>query len=140
MTQVSSLGRGALGLMSVLLIGAACGSSGGAPPSPTSRSATRDCRSLTFPYPPADASLKAEDNGKSVDVPIGGLVSVALVGGGKHWSSITAAGTSLLRLSTQAATATVGTQLAEYCAVSKGSVKLASNNETSNWTATVDVR
>jgi len=115
-----------------------CGSSesNGATPTPT----PRDCRALTFPYPTADATLMAADNGKTVHVPVGGLVEVDLLGSAsRRWSPIGLTGTAVISLSTQAMTPTVGTRLGEYCAVGNGTASLRATDGTVQWAATIAV-
>jgi hypothetical protein len=115
-----------------------CGASsdGGTAPTPT----PRDCRSLTFPYPTADATLMPADSGKMVHVPIGGLVELDLLGSpSRRWSPIALSGTAVVSLSTQAETPTVGTRLAEYCAVSNGTASLSASDGAVQWSATIAV-
>jgi len=116
-----------------------CGASSdgtGTAPTPT----PRDCRSLTFPYPTADARLMPADSGKTVHVPVGGLVEVDLLGSpSRHWSPIAVSGTSVISLGTQAETPTVGTRLGEYCAVGHGTASLSASDGTVLWTASIVV-
>jgi len=116
-----------------------CGASSdanGNSPTPT----PRDCRSLTFPYPTADATLTAADSGKMAHVPVGGLVEVDLLGSpGRRWSPIALTGTAVVSLGTQAETPTVGTRLGEYCAVGAGTASLSATDGTVQWTATIAV-
>src|SRR5947209_13912543 len=87
-----------------------------------------DCRSARFPFPAPALALSASDNGRSTAIVRGQLVAVALLGNGKHWEPITLSGHALVRLVNPAQAATVGTQLAELCAVAKGTSKLSSAN------------
>lgn len=116
-----------------------CGaSSEGNGPAPTPT--PRDCRSLTFPYPTADATLTGADNGKTVHVPVGGLVEVDLLGSpSRRWSPIVLTGTGVISLGTQAETPTVGTRLGEYCAVSGGRASLSASDGTVRWAADIVV-
>jgi hypothetical protein len=116
-----------------------CGaSSEGNRPTPTPT--PRDCRSLTFPYPTADATLGAADSGKTVHVPVGGLVEVDLLGSpSRRWSPIVLTGTGVISLGTQAATATVGTRLGEYCAVGDGRASLSASDGTVQWMTEIAV-
>jgi hypothetical protein len=129
----------AAGTIALALAATGCGASpeGSAPaPTPT----PRDCRSLTFPYPTADATLTAADNGKTVHVPIGGLVEVDLLGSAsRRWSPIIQTGTSVVSLGTQAETPTVGTRLGEYCAAGNGTASLSAGDGTVRWTADIVV-
>ena len=127
----------ALLVLPVLACGLTSGST--ASPAPTVNPG-HDCRALTFPFPPADVDLGARDNGKTARVRVGGLVAVALIGQGKHWTPIQAKGSSLVRLATPAQAATVGTQLGEFCAVSRGSTTMTSGNESGGWMAIVEVQ
>ncbi len=100
----------------------------------------RDCRALTFPYPTPDATLTPADSGKTVHVSLGGLVEVDLLGSPtRRWSPITQTGTAVISLSTQAMTPTVGTSLAEFCAVSNGTASLSASDGTVQWTAAIAV-
>jgi hypothetical protein len=116
-----------------------CGASsegGGPAPTPT----LRGCGSQTFPYPTADATLTAADNGKTVHVPVGGLLEVDLLGSpSRRWSPIVLTGTGLISLGTQAETPTVGTRLGEYCAVGIGTASLSAADGTARWTADIVV-
>ena len=114
--------------------GASEGSSNAPTPTP------RDCRSLTFPYPTADATLMPPDSGTTVHIPVGGLVEVDLLGSpSRRWSPIVLAGTAVISLSTQAETPTIGTRLGEYCAVSAGTASLRASDGAVQWTATIAV-
>jgi hypothetical protein len=115
---------------------------GGSPPGngPAPTPTPRDCRSLTFPYPTADATLMPADNGKTVHVPIGGLVELDLLGSpSRRWTPIVLTGTAVVSLSTQAETPTVGTRLGEYCAVSKGTASLSATDGSVSWVANIVV-
>lgn len=128
---------GALALAATLLT--ACGASSDAR-APGSPPAPRDCRGLGFPYPAADATLMPRDSGKTVHVPLGGLVEVDLLGSPtRRWSPIAETGTAVVSLSTQAMTPTVGTRLGEYCAIHKGSDSLSATDGTVQWSATIKV-
>ncbi len=119
---------------------AGCGSSS-ENQGPAATPTPRDCRSLTFPYPAADATLTASDNGKTVNVPVGGLVEVDLLGSSnRRWSPINLTGTAVVSLSTQAETPTVGTRLGEYCAVASGVANLKATDGVTSWSATISVR
>jgi hypothetical protein len=124
-------------LLATVLVLAGCGAASdgtGSVPTP------RDCGSLTFPYPTADATLMPADNGRTVHVPVGGLVEVDLIGSStRRWSPIVLAGTAVVSLSTQAETPTVGTRLGEYCAVGRGTVSLSASDGTVRWTAMIAV-
>jgi hypothetical protein len=124
--------------LAIVPVATGCGaaSDGGSASTPT----PRDCRSLTFPYPTADATLMPADNGVTVHVPVGGLVEVDLIGSpSRRWSPITLTGTAVISLSTQAETPTVGTRLGEYCAVSTGTASLRASDGSVQWAATVAV-
>jgi hypothetical protein len=115
-----------------------CGASseGGNAATPT----PRDCQSLRFPYPTADATLTAADSGKTVHVAIGGLVELDLLGSpSRRWSPIALSGTAVVSLGTQAETPTVGTRLGEYCAVGNGTASLRATDGTVQWSATIAV-
>jgi hypothetical protein len=133
--------RGLLAATSVALAlaGSGCGApsaGNGASPTPT----PRDCRSLTFPYPTPDATLTAADSGKTVHVPVGGLVEVDLLGSpSRRWSPIILTGTGVISLGTQAETPTVGTRLGEYCAVGDGRASLSATDGIVRWTADIVV-
>lgn len=127
-----------LPVMALLLaiVSSTVGCSGGHP----DPGAPRDCRSLTFPYPTADATLTPADSGRTVHVPVGGLVEVDLIGSpSRRWSPLVLAGTAVVSLGTQAETPTVGTRLGEYCAVSDGTASLSASDGTTQWTATIAV-
>jgi hypothetical protein len=121
------------------LAATACGaSSEGSGPAPTPT--PPDCRSLTFPYPTPNVTLTAADSGKIVHVPLGGLVEVDLLGSpSRRWSPIILTGDAVISLGTQAATATVGTRLGEYCAVGHGRASLSATDGTAGWTAEIEV-
>ena len=127
----------ALGLALVTSCGSREVSSGGG--APASQPPVRSCATLHFPFPPAAANLAAPDSGRVVEVSVGDLVAVTLVGArapGGRWPEISVSGVSLRALVNTANAATVGTQLGEYCAVRAGTTTLASGA----WQATVKVR
>jgi len=105
----------------------------------TSPGPVRTCTAVHFPFPPPAADLAAADSGRNVAVSVGDLVAVTLKGSeapGGRWPEITLSGASLQPLVNTANTATVGTQLGEYCAIRAGTTVLTSGA----WHATVDVR
>jgi hypothetical protein len=107
---------------------------------PAATPSPRDCRSLTFPYPTADATLTAADAGKTVHVPVGGLVEVDLLGSpSRRWSPIVLTGTGVISLGTQAETPTVGTRLGEYCGVANGTASLSATDGSVAWTANIAI-
>jgi hypothetical protein len=107
---------------------------------PSATPTPRDCGRVAFPYPTGDATLTAADSGKVVHVPLGGLVEVDLLGSpSRLWSPITMTGSSVVSLSTQAMTATVGTRLGEYCAVQKGNTTLSATDGTEQWSTAIAV-
>jgi hypothetical protein len=126
-------------LLAMVLAVTGCGAASdgtGSAPTPT----PRDCGSLRFPYPTADATLMPADSGRTVHVPVGGLVEVDLIGSpNRRWSPIVLAGTAVVSLSTQAETPTVGTRLGEYCAVGRGTASLSASDGTLRWTAMIAV-
>jgi hypothetical protein len=126
-------------VLAVLPVAGGCGAgsdSSNNVPTPT----PRDCRALTFPYPTADATLMPADNGRTVHVPVGGLVEVDLIGSpSRRWSPLVLAGTALVSLGTQAETPTLGTRLDEYCAISPGTASLSASDGTVQWSATIAV-
>lgn len=132
------------GLIAVLTIAlaaglAACGATS-AGTAPSSTPTPRDCGRLGFPYPTADATLTIADSGKTVHVPVGGLVEVDLLGSpSRRWSPITLTGSAVVSLSTQAMTPTVGTRLGEYCGVQKGTANLTATDASEQWSATIRV-
>ena len=128
-----------LGLAPAVMV-AGCGASSESN-TPAATPTPRDCGRLSFPYPTADATLMANDTGKSVQIPVGGLVEVDLSGSpSRRWSPITLTGFSVVSLSTQAMTPTVGSRLGEYCAVQKGAAMLTATDGVDQWTATIAVR
>lgn len=97
------------------------------------------CQDAHFPFPPAAASFGAADAGRTVDLHVGDLISVTLQGRdapGGRWPELSVAGDALLALPNPANTATVGTQLGEYCAARAGSSTITSGP----WQAKVNVR
>jgi hypothetical protein len=97
------------------------------------------CQTAHFPFPPAAATLGAADAGKSFDLHVGDLVAVALLGKdapGGRWTELSVHGDALIALPNPANTATVGTQLGEYCAARAGGSTITSGA----WHATVNVR
>ena len=125
--------------LAIAAVSSGCGASSqdnGQAPTPT----PRDCRSLHFPYPDADATLTVTDSGKTVHVPIGGLVEVDLLGTpSRRWSRLNLTGTAVISLSTQAETPTVGTSLGEYCAEGNGTGTLSASDGTVQWAASIVV-
>jgi len=96
------------------------------------------CQNAHFPFPPAAADLRAADSGRTVGVHVGDLVAVTLLGRdapGGRWTELTVQGDALLALPNAANTATVGTQLGEYCAARAGSSTITSGG----WHAKVNV-
>lgn len=117
-----------------------CGPIGASPTARASTSPVTDCRHVKFPFRQATAQLSAMDSGKTFEVAQGSLVSVSLVGQGRHWQPIETSGSALLRLPDPAMAATVGTQLAMFCAVGSGTETLTSSNESTRWKAIVAVQ
>lgn len=131
--------REALTIVAAMSVLSACGA-GSQSNAPSATPSPRDCGRVAFPYPTADAKLTESDSGKTVHVPVGGLVEVDLYGSpSRRWSLITMAGTSLVSLSTQAMTPTVGTRLGEYCGVRSGNTSLGATDGTVQWSATIVV-
>jgi hypothetical protein len=121
------------------LLSAACGASTESKAPAASPSAPA-CRSLQFPYPKADVTLTAADSGRSASLRAGGLLEVDLLGSpSRRWGPINLTGSSLLALSTQAETPTVGTRLGEFCAVAAGHSALSASDGETNWSVGVDV-
>jgi hypothetical protein len=136
-------GRAACFAALSLFVAAACGSRPPGSPSPgsaaTPTAVALSCQNAHFPFPPAAANLGAADAGKTFDVHIGDLIAVALLGKdapGGRWPELMVQGDALLALPNPADAATVGTQLAEYCAARRGGATLTSGA----WQATVNVR
>lgn len=93
---------------------------------------------MHFPYPPPAAELTAQDGGGTVQLNVGDLASVTLLGRdapGGRWSEIAVSGDAVKALVNPANAATVGTQLGEYCAVRTGRSTLTSGP----WTVTLNV-
>ena len=134
--------RAAVSAALLLFLGAACG---GRPVvnmwtsvSPASSSPASSCLDDRFPFPAPAATLTAKDTGRTVNLPLGGLVQVTLLGSdapGGRWPEITVQGEALVALVNPANSATVGTQLAELCAAKPGSATISSGS----WQARVDV-
>ena len=106
---------------------------------PTPPAVTTSCQTVHFPFPPPAAQLGAADSGRTVNVHIGDLVAVTLLGKDAHggrWDELSASGSALVALPNPAETATVGTQLGEYCAARAGASTITSGA----WHATVNVR
>jgi hypothetical protein len=126
-----------------LFLSVACGSqlpaAGGAGTSPSPPTVATSCQDAHFPFPPPAANLSAADSGRTINVHVGDLVAVTLLGKdapGGRWGELSVQGDALLALPNPANTATVGTQLGEYCAAGAGSSTIASGA----WHATVEVR
>lgn len=97
------------------------------------------CQNAHFPFPPAAATLSAADSGRTFAVHVGDLVAVTLLGKdapGGRWGELSVQGDALLALPNPANTATVGTQLGEYCAARAGASTITSGA----WLAKVNVR
>jgi hypothetical protein len=91
-----------------------------------------------FPFPSPAATLGAAQSGQTVTVHTGDLVALTLLGQdapGGRWPEPSVAGSALLPLPNPAQSATVGTQLGEYCAARPGASTITSGA----WRATVQV-
>jgi hypothetical protein len=129
----------AAGTVALALATGGCGASSEGN-GPATTPTPRDCRSLTFPYPTPDATLTGADAGKTVHIPVGGLVEVDLLGSpSRRWSPLILTGTGVISLSTQAETPTVGTRLGEYCAVGEGTASLSATDGSVQWSADIVV-
>lgn len=96
------------------------------------------CLGDRFPFGAPAASLTAHDSGRSIDVSVGALVQVTLLGRdapGGRWPEPAIHGEAVVALVNPAETATVGTQLLELCAARAGSATLVSGS----WQARVTV-
>ena len=86
--------------------------------------------------------MGASDNHRLVKIRLRGLVELALLGSQSptgHWNQVVLQGSSLVSLGTPAATATVGTQLGEYCAAAQGVSSLNSDSGQGPWRVSVVV-
>jgi hypothetical protein len=129
----------AAGTLALALATSGCGASSQGN-GPATTPTPRDCRALTFPYPTPGATLTGADAGKTVHVPIGGLVEVDLLGSpSRRWSPLVLTGTAVVSLGTQAETPTVGTRLGEYCGVANGTASLSATDGTVAWNANIVV-
>jgi len=74
-------------------------------------------------------------------VHIGDLIEVTLRGDADHrWQPIDLSGDALVIRPDPEAAATVGTQLAELCAVRAGQAMLSSSDGSRRWSVRIDVR
>jgi hypothetical protein len=85
--------------------------------------------------------LTASDAGRTVNVGVGGLVQVTLLGSATQtWQPIQLGGSALRALVNPAGAATRGTQVGEYCAASTGVSSLSSSDGQADWMVIVEVR
>jgi hypothetical protein len=96
------------------------------------------CTSDRFPFRAPAAALTAADSGRTVTVATGALVEVSLLGRdapGGRWPEPALQGDAVVALPNPAESATVGTQLAELCAVQPGEAVLTSGG----WRVQIEV-